>query len=110
MTAKQKIKETILDLLERYPADEITVKMISLESGYSKQTLYNNYYNCMDALSDAFEEEFFGSVGSCDTYLHWVEGFRRVLRFLHARRKASFAESRINDPIKEKVVTFPCLS
>ena len=44
MTAKQKIKDTILDLLERYPADEITVKMISLESGYSKQPLYHNYY------------------------------------------------------------------
>jgi len=88
MTAKEKIKETILDLLEKYPADELTVKMICLESGYSKQSLYNNYYNWMDALADAFETEFYGSVGDCDTYHDWVEGFHRVLKFLHSRRKA----------------------
>ena len=88
MTTKDTIKETILDLLEQHTADDITVKMVCIESGLSKQTLYNHYYNWMDALSDAFRAEFYGSVGSSDTYIDWVEGFRRVLVFLQKRKKA----------------------
>ena len=90
MPAKQKLKETILNLLEKYSADDISVKMICAESGYSKQTLYNNYYNWMDALGDAFEGEFLSHVGESDNYHDWVEGFRRVLVFMRTRKKAFY--------------------
>ena len=49
MNTKEIIKETILDLLDEHSADEITVKLICMESGLSKQTLYNHYHNWMDA-------------------------------------------------------------
>ena len=88
MNTKEIIKETILDLLDEHSADEITVKLICMESGLSKQTLYNHYHNWMDALADAYEGEFYGSVGDCDTYIDWVQGFYRVLNFLHTRKKA----------------------
>lgn len=88
MTAREALKNTILDLLEKYSADDLTVKMICMESGYSKQTLYNNYYNWMDALEEAYRAELFSTLGTCDNYLAWVEGFRRSLVFMQSRRRA----------------------
>ncbi len=51
---KEKIKKTLLRLLEDHSADQLTVKMVCSEAGISKQTLYNHYLNLMDALEDVF--------------------------------------------------------
>ena len=86
METKDQIKQTLLKLLEQYPADDVTVKMFCIESGLSKQTLYNHYGNLMDALEDAYRSDFAAWLAGYDTYHEWVEGFRRVLELLHDKR------------------------
>jgi hypothetical protein len=88
MTTKEKIKNTILEILDKYNADDVTVKMFCLESGLSKQTLYNHYYNLMDAIDDSYKTDIEEGLKDCNTYLNWVEGFRRILMLLHDKKNA----------------------
>lgn len=87
MTTKDVIKNTLLRLLENYSCDDLTVKMVCKEAGISRQTLYNHYYCLMDALEEAYKNDFEGTLENCDTYCNWLEGFRRFLEFLQDWRK-----------------------
>ena len=87
MKTKEKIKDTLLRLLEEHPADDVTVKMFCIESGLSKQTLYNHYYSLMDALDDAYRTDLEEGLRGCNTYHNWVEGFKKILELLFAKRK-----------------------
>lgn len=51
-----KIKETVLDLLEVTPGDELTVQQVAEEAHISKQTLYNNYYGLVGAIEDTLND------------------------------------------------------
>lgn len=86
MTTKEKIKESLLKILERYPADEVTLKLFCADTGISKQTLYNHYRSLMGALEDAYRSEFKAHLADCDDYLKWVEGFRALLDMLKSKR------------------------
>lgn len=87
MTTKDRIKQELLKLLEKYSADDLTLKLFCAESGLSKQTLYNHYYCLMDALEDAYRSEFTERLRDCGHYLNWVEGFRTLLVILLDRRQ-----------------------
>lgn len=86
MTTKEKIKESLLKILERYPADEVTLKLFCADTGISKQTLYNHYRSLMGALEDAYRSEFKAHLADCDDYLKWVEEFRALLDMLKSKR------------------------
>ena len=87
MTTKDVIKDTLLRLLENYSCDDLTVKMVCKEAGISRQTLYNHYYCLMDALEEAYKNDFESTLENCDTYCNWLEGFRCFLVFLQDWRK-----------------------
>jgi len=89
MTTDEKIKSILIKLLEEHPADEITVKMVCLESGLSRQTIYNHYYCLMDALEESYKSELLSSIAECNSYSDWVEGLRRALRFFFSRKKVA---------------------
>ena len=74
-------------MLEEYSADDLTVKMFCIESGLSKQTLYNHYYCLMDAVDDAYQSELKEAMGDSVVYTDWVAGFRKLLLHLHARKR-----------------------
>ena len=86
MTTKDKIKNALLNILEKHPADDVTVKMFCIESKLSKQTLYNHYYSLMDAVEDAYRTDLESGLKDCNTYLNWVEGFRKILELLYAKK------------------------
>ena len=86
-TTKETIKKTLLRLLEEHSADQLSVKMVCIEAGISKQTLYNHYFSLMDALDEAFTGEIAKDMENCSTYDSWVEGFRVFLNFLYSRKK-----------------------
>ena len=87
MSAKEKIKSTLLQLLDEYCADDITIKLLCLESGLSKQTFYYHYRNLTEALNEAYQEEFMRYVDGLGVYQTWVEGFRKSLEFLLSKKK-----------------------
>ena len=89
LTTKENIKTTILALLEKYSADDLTVKMVCMECGISKQTLYNHFRCIMDAVEEAYADRFYSAVTDCDTYVDWVEGFRCTLYMLHSNKSIS---------------------
>lgn len=86
-TTKETIKKTLLRLLEEHSADQLSVKMVCIEAGISKQTLYNHYFSLMDALDEAFTGGIAKDMENCSTYDSWVEGFRVFLNFLYSRKK-----------------------
>ncbi len=88
MTTKDIIKNTLLNILEKYNADDVTVKMFCIESGFSKQTLYNHYYSLMDALDDSYKTDIEEGLKDCNTYLNWVEGFKKILELLYKKKSA----------------------
>lgn len=51
--SKQIITETLLNLMKEFPFEEITVKLILLESGLSRKTFYRNFESKEDVL-DSF--------------------------------------------------------
>lgn len=84
---KEKIKKTLLKLLEDYSADQLSVKMVCNEASISKQTLYNHYSSLIDALDEAFIVDISKKMENCSTYDCWVEGFRVFLNFLLSNKK-----------------------
>ena len=88
MTTKERLKNSLMGVLDRYPADSITVKLFCLESGLSKQTLYNHYYSLMDAFEDAYRCDLEQGLKGCDTYENWVQGFRQLLHVLKRHERA----------------------
>ena len=48
--AKFKIIQSMIDLLDEYPFDEITIKMICAYSGVNRSTFYDNYKDKYDLL------------------------------------------------------------
>lgn len=87
METKELIKATITRLLEEHSADEITVKMVCLESGISKQTLYNHYYCVMDAAEDAFRDLFSQFCSGCGDSFSMAEVVRCALQMLSSKRR-----------------------
>lgn len=88
MTTKERIRETLMKMLEEHNADDITVKMFCIDSGLSKQTLYNHYYSLLDAVDDAYKTDIENGLRNCNTYHNWVEGFRKILTILCSRKRA----------------------
>ena len=88
MTTKDKIKTTLMGMLDEHSADDISVKMFCAESGLSKQTLYNHYYNLLDAVEDAYRTDIDEGLRECNTYHNWVEGFKAILGTLYSSKKA----------------------
>lgn len=86
MTAKNKIKTTLLRLLETYPADELTVKMICNEAQVSKQSLYNNYYGILAAVEDVIEDLINDAARDCRNTEKWFAGIHSVLQMFAERR------------------------
>ena len=86
MTAKTKIKKTLLRLLETYPADELTVKMVCLEAQVSKQSLYNNYYGILAAVEDVIEDLIYEAARDFRNTEDWFAGILSVLRMFGERR------------------------
>ena len=89
MQTKNLIKTTIFKLLEEYSADDLSVKMLCLESGISKQTLYNHYYSIMDVIEEAYKERCIEVVGEQDSYRNWAEVFRTMLMTLAENRNVT---------------------
>lgn len=87
MTTRERIKKTLLRLLDEHCSDDLTVKMVCKEAGISRQTLYNHYYCLMDALEEAYRSDFEKALENCNTYCDWVEGLRCFLDFLHSRKR-----------------------
>ena len=48
--AKFKIIQSMINLLDEYPFDEITIKMICAYSGVNRSTFYDNYKDKYDLL------------------------------------------------------------
>ncbi len=88
MDTTEKIKDTIMNMLTEHNADDISVKMFAMESGISRQTLYNHYYNLLDAVEDAYRTDLEKGLRGRDTYHNWVEGFRALLMTIYARKDA----------------------
>ena len=86
LSTKERIKTELLKLLDRYSADDLTLKLFCAESGISKQTLYNHYYSLMDAIEDAYRNEFEARLAECNDYQNWAEGFLNVLKTLNDRK------------------------
>ncbi|SFQ41275.1 transcriptional regulator, TetR family [Lachnospiraceae bacterium XBB1006] len=86
--AKEVLRKAFLDVLEAYNMDDITVKMVVIESGVSKQTLYNHYGGLVDILEDIYKNEIFGAVIERYSYREWVEGFEKMLLYFQSRKKA----------------------
>ena len=82
MRTKQTIRDTLLRLLEEHSADDLTVKMVCMEAGVSKQTLYNHYYCLMDVLDESFQLAVDEALKDCNTYHDWVKGFQSFLELL----------------------------
>ena len=87
MTAKEQFKTTLLNLLENYSADDITIKMLCLESGLSKQTFYYHYANLEDVLGEAFRDVHRNQVKKGAKYREWSRELQRFLEFLCDKKK-----------------------
>lgn len=86
MLAKDKIKNTLEDLLDRYPADELSVKMLCAEAKISKQTLYNNYYGILDVIREIFADYVIKSSEGYESNHDWMDGMQRILETLVSRK------------------------
>ena len=85
MLAKDKIKTTLLRLLETHPADGLTVKMVCMEAQVSKQSLYNNYYGIV-ATEDVIEDLISEATRDFCSTENWFTGILSVLRLFSERR------------------------
>lgn len=83
---KDRIKEEILKIIRKYPADDITVKLFCAESGISRQTLYNYYDGIMDAVEDVCKSDLTKILNGSLTNENWVEGVKRLLQFVKENR------------------------
>lgn len=51
------IKNTFLDLLNKYPLEKITIKMIVDKCGINRNTFYYHYHDIYDLVDELFREE-----------------------------------------------------
>lgn len=86
MASKEKIKTTLIELLEKYSADHLTVKMVCMEAKISKQTLYNNYYGILEAVEDVIGDFIEEAMKDFHRTSNWFDGIRSVLRMLSDRK------------------------
>ena len=89
MTTEDVIKKTLMELLVNYSADDITVKMLCMEAGISKQTLYNHYHCIMDVLEDSYRDSFREANEDGDTHTDILKDFCNLLEILADNRKAT---------------------
>ena len=92
MTTKERIKTELLKLLDRYSADDLTLKLFCAESGISKQTLYNHYYCLMDAIEAAQTFSFLSTIGKLEKRMQpygFVRCHRSVLVSVHHIRSVT---------------------
>lgn len=86
MRARDKIKLTLLELLEDNPADKLAVKTLISEAGISKQTLYNNYYGILDAVCEMMCDLIDEAAGSRFGYQSWLTDIQNILIMFHERK------------------------
>ena len=86
---KDRIKATILRLLEQMPADDLSVKMVVSEAKVSKQTLYNNYYGLLGAIEDMIQDLMTEAAEKSAGEDNWAEQIRAIMH-MFAERKDVF--------------------
>ena len=79
MRARERIKNTLLELLEDNTADQLAVKTLCIDAQISKQTLYNNFYGIPDAIGEAVCDLIDERAGSYFAHNDWMIGMERVL-------------------------------
>lgn len=87
MVIRDKIKETILRLLDEYSADDLSVKLLCMEAGISKQTLYNNFYGIVEVIEELVTEMIHDAVGDYLSDVSWYNGIKKILNSLYARKE-----------------------
>ena len=87
MRARERIKKTLLELLKTNSADQLAVKTLVMESHVSKQTLYNNFYGILDAVSEAVCNLVDEAAGDCFTHDTWMDGLLSILKMFEENRE-----------------------
>ena len=83
---RDKIRNTILKLLDAHSADELSVKMVCADAGISKQTLYNNYYGILGAIEEAVGELLEEATAGYTDNHDWIPGLRSILYMIASRK------------------------
>lgn len=83
---RDKIKETLLRLLEKYPADDLSVKTVCSEACISKQTLYNNFYGILGAIEEIVGDLMEEATADYTDNHDWLDGLRAILEMIANRR------------------------
>lgn len=87
MLARDRIKETLVELLEKHTVEELSVKMLCSEANVSKQTLYNNFYGILEVIKSIFVDYVTNAADGFQSNHDWLAGVQRILETLTARRE-----------------------
>lgn len=82
MSTKEKIKGTLVKLLEEFNADNLTVKMLLMEAQISKQTLYNNYYGIHEIVEEVITEYIGTAAARFRANYSWASAIQELLQEL----------------------------
>ena len=86
MRARERIKQTLLELLKESSADQLAVKTLCIEAKISKQTLYNNFYGIPDAIGEAICDIIDEKAGKYLAQSNWMTGMEKVLILFEENR------------------------
>ena len=86
MRARERIKQTLLELLKESSADQLAVKTLCIEAKISKQTLYNNFYGIPDAIGEAICDIIDENAGRYFAQSNWMTGMEKVLVLFEENR------------------------
>lgn len=87
---RQSIMRTFIDLLNRYPLEQISVKDVVSACGISRNTFYYHYRDLYALLTDVFEQEAIRVIGENRQGQSWQEAFIASTRFALDNRRAIY--------------------
>lgn len=84
--ARNAIAQTLYEMLEKTPFDQITVTALISACGISRSTFYYHFKDLNDLLEWCMITHFSKVLGKYRTYATWPDGFLRILKEIYAEK------------------------